>query len=274
MFSFGDRRGVTPPAYLVHDAVRITEGRAPRAGADEILVGNLVDVRLSAERGRLGVRRRLWFDRRWWTIVGRFDASGTVLAAEIWVPLADLQIAAKRDGLSSVVLTLDTGTFADAELFWARRLDLELVALRESDYYANLQRFYAPLRAMVWVTALLIAAGGVFGGLNTMYAAFAARVRELGSLQSLGFSRRAILLSLVQESVLITAGGTLPGAAVAMAWLDGLGVRFSTGALTLVVDGPVLTIGLLAGLALGLVGAIPPAWRCLRMPIPEALKAV
>jgi len=267
-------RGVTAPALLVHDAVRVTDGRAPRLGADELLVGSLVGVRMSAAPGRLDVGQKLWFDKRWWTIVGRFDAPGTVMAAEIWLPLSDLQIAAKRDGLSSVILTLDEATLDDVEVFCARRLDLELVALTESEYFANLNRFYRPVRMMIWVTAALIAAGGMFGGLNTMYAAFAARIRELGALQAMGFSRRAIVLSLVQESVLIASVGALAAAAVAVGWLDGTGVRFSTGAMTLVIDGPVLTVGLAVGLALGVVGAGPPAWRCLRAPIPEALKAL
>ena len=43
---------------------------------------------------------------------------------------------------------------------------------------------------------------GVLGGLSTMYAAFASRVRELGTLQVLGYPRSAIVLSLVQESAL------------------------------------------------------------------------
>jgi hypothetical protein len=33
---------------------------------------------------------------------------------------------------------------------------------------------------MIWVTAALIALGGLFGGLNTMYAAFARACASLG----------------------------------------------------------------------------------------------
>jgi len=40
---------------------------------------------------------------------------------------------------------------------------------------------------MIWATAVLMALSGIFGGLNTLYAAFAARTRELGMLQSLGY---------------------------------------------------------------------------------------
>ena len=67
-------------------------------------------------------------------------------------------------------------------------------------------------------------------------------------------------------------GGLLASAA-AIFILDGIAVRFSRGAFGLVVDGPVIAVGLGAGLVLGLVGALPPAWRCLRLDIPVALKA-
>ncbi len=266
-------RGVTPAAFLVHEPVRIVEGRAPAAGQYEMMVGNLAATRLGVAPETLAVGRALWFDNRPWTIVGRFEAAGTVMAAEIWCPLTELQIATKRDTtVSCVVVTLDTAEFADVDAFAKQRLDLELVALRESDYYGKLLKFYLPIRVMVWVTAALIALGGFFGGLNTMYAAFATRVRELGALQTLGFSRAALVVSFVQESLLATAAGGLAAAALTLALLNGLAVRVSMGAFALVLDAPVLLIGLLAGVVLALVGVLPPAWRCLRLPIVEALR--
>lgn len=266
-------RGVTASAFLVHPRLRIIEGRAPTPGRDEILVGRLAGTRLGLAEERLAPGRQLWFDNRLWTISGRFEAPGTVLEAEIWCPLTDLQIAAKRDNLSCVILTLEEGAdFADVDVFCKTRLDLELVALRESDYYARLRSFYRPVQVMVWFTAGLMALGGLLGGLNTLYAAFASRVREMATLQSLGFPRRAIVLSLIQESTLAAAVGALGASILGIVVLDGLSVRFSMGAFALALDSTVLFLGLGAGLLLGVVGALPPAWRCLRLPIPEALK--
>ena len=147
------------------------------------------------------------------------------------------------------------------------------MALRETAYYSNLRAFFRPIQAMVWVTAILIATGGLFGGLNTMYAAFASRVREMGSLQAIGFSRGAIVVSLMQESLLATAAGALVAAGLAVLLLDGLTVRFSMGVFGLVIDSTVLLAGLAAGVVLGVAGALPPAWRCLRLPVSDALKA-
>ena len=197
-----------------------------------------------------------------------------LMDAEIWAPLNDLKTAAKRETIWIVTITLDSiDDFDQVDSFAKTRVDLELVALPETEYYGKLMEFYQPVRVMIWVTAGLIALGGVFGGLNTMYAAFAARAREIGMLQSLGFSRRAVVISFAQESVLAAATGALLAAAVALVALDGVAVKFSMGAFALALDGATIAIGLGVGLALGLLGALPPAARCLRLPITAALKA-
>ena len=91
-------------------------------------------------------------------------------------------------------------------------------------FTAELLKFYRPVQTIVWITAMLIAMGGLFGGLNTMYAAFAARSRELGTLQALGFSRAALIVSLVQESLLACTCRALLAAALGVLLLDGFAV--------------------------------------------------
>lgn len=267
-------RGVRKEALLVHPEIEIIEGRLPRQGIDELMVGQLAATRLGLPNERLGIGQSLYFDDRDWIIVGRFSAPNTVMNAEVWIPLNDLQIATNRQSsLSCVLITLEDARFADADLFAKSRLDLEITAMRESDYYASIAAFYGPIRIMIIITATLIASGGILGGLNTMYAAFAARVREVGMLQSLGYTRLAIVLNLTEESLFASACGALIGAALGLLLLNGLAVRFSMGAFAITIDAPVLLIGILGGLLVGLVGAIPPAIRCLRLPIAEALKS-
>ena len=265
-------RGVTPPAMLVHDNIQITEGRLPEAGRDEVMLGRTAARKMEAPEPALG--GTVSIDGRPWAVVGRFAAPGTVTEAEVWAPLTDLKAATKRETDSCVVVTLDTAEFADIAAFTKTRVDLELAAMAEPAYYQRLSDFFGPIRVVTWVTAGLIALGGLLGGLNTMYAAFASRVRELGTLQALGYKRPALVASLAQESTLATAAGALLAAAAAALLLDGVSVRFSMGVFGLVVDAPVVAAGLLAGLGLGLVGALPPAYRCLRLNIPVALKAV
>jgi putative ABC transport system permease protein len=264
-------RGVTLQALRVHPEVRLVQGSFPAAG--ELMVGRLAWRKLGLAESDLKVGGTLTLDHQALQISGIFAAPGTVLESEIWATLGDLRVLAKRETLSCVVLRLDDpADFAEADLFAKQRLDLELSALRESDYYDRLSAFFKPLRAMTWITAGLIAAGAIFGGVNTLYAAFASRVREMATLQAIGFGRGALLWSLVQESTLACLTGALLASVVAVVLLDGRTVPFSIGAFTLEIGPGVAITGILTGLLLGLLGALPPAIRCLKPPLPTALR--
>jgi putative ABC transport system permease protein len=266
-------RGITPEALLVYPRVRVVEGRLPLPGKDEIMVGGLAADMMGVSTERLAIGNTIWFGNRPWKIVGHFRARGTVMDAEVWVPLTDLQVATKRDTLSCVVVSLGDADFGDVDLFTKQRLDLALSAVSETGYYGSVMTFYRPVHAMIWITALLVALAGMLGGLNTLYAAFASRVREFGMLQSLGYSRLAIMLSLIQESFLTAAAGTLLASFLGLLLVNGRAVSFSMGVFELIVDHRVLLLGMIAGLSMALIGVLPPAWRCLRLPIPQALKA-
>jgi ABC-type lipoprotein release transport system permease subunit len=210
-----------------------------------------------------------------WKISGRFAAAGSVFDAEIWCRLEDMQQAMKRQDLSLVALTLRSDAdFAEVDLFCKERLDLELQSLRETEYYATLQRDYGPVRMLAWLIVLLVTAAGVFAGLNTMYGAVVGRVRELATLQTIGFVRRAILLSVVQEGVLLAVTASLLASLLALTLLNGAAVRFTMGAFELRIDSTALLIGVGVGVALGLLGAVPAAVRALRLPIVDGLRAV
>jgi putative ABC transport system permease protein len=264
-------RGVTLQALRVHPEVRLLEGNFPAAG--EVMVGRLAWRKLGLGENDLKVGGSVILEKQPMKISGLFAAPGTVLESEVWATLGDLRVLAKRETLSCVVLRLDDpADYEEADLFAKQRLDLELTALRETDYYSQLNAFFEPLRAMTWITAGLIAAGALFGGVNTLYAAFASRVREMATLQSIGFSRGALLFSLVQESTLACLTGALLASVIAVVLLDGRTVPFSIGAFTLEVGPGVAITGILTGLLLGLLGALPPAIRCLKPPLPTALR--
>jgi putative ABC transport system permease protein len=265
-------RGVTPQALRVHPEVRVMEGRFPSAG--EAMAGRLAWKKLGLPEGDLKIGSSIVLDGQTLAISGIFSAPGTVLESELWTTLGDLRVLAKRDTVSCVTLRLDNPEdFSEADLFAKQRLDLELSALRESDYYARLSSFFQPLRAMTWITAALIGAGAVFGGINTLYAAFASRVREMATLQAIGFGRPSLLASLVQESVLACLCGALLGSLVAVLLLDGINIPFSIGTFTLEIGPDVALAGILTGFFLGLLGAVPPAIRCLKPALPVALRS-
>jgi putative ABC transport system permease protein len=192
---------------------------------------------------------------------------------EIWMRLDRLAQLTQRTTHSCVIAALGDAEFDDVDAFTSMRLDLETVAMRESDYYERLAAFLSPIRALVLVTAALIAVGGMLGGVNAMYAAFSSRVREVGTLQALGFTRGAIAVSLVIESTVACLAGALLACAIGMALLDGIAIRFTMGSFGIAIDAAAVLAGLTAGLVLGLIGALPAILRCLALPIPSALRS-
>ncbi len=265
-------RGITPPALTVHWQVTITSGNYPSSG--EVLVGRLAHTKLGIAKEQLNIGNTLEIEGRKWRISGEFAAPGTVLEAEIWVPLSEMMTQIKRDTLSCAVVTLKPGAdFSELELFTKTRIDLAVSAIRETDYYNELMRYYRPIRALGWVMAILIAVGGLLGGLNTMYGAIQGRAKELAALETLGFSRVKILVSLMQEFLLLTITGTLIASLTAIFIINGMTIRFTMGAFALRVDSIVLLAGLLVGTLLGTLGVLLPALRLLRRPLIEALRS-
>jgi len=265
-------RGVTPGVLLVHPEIRIHDGGFPQTG--EVMLGRLAWRKLGIGGRDLRTGSRVVIDGLRMTVSGIFSAPGTVMESEVWANLGDIRMIAQRETVSCVVLRMENpDDFSEADLFSKQRLDLELTALRESDYYAALGRFFRPLRVITWITAALVAAGALFGGLNTLYAAFASRIRELATLQAIGFTRGAILLSLVQESLLACLTGTLLASILALMLLDGRTVPFSIGTFTITITPGIAAGGIITGILLGITGALPPAIRCLRPALPIALRA-
>ena len=170
------------------------------------------------------------------------------------------------------MVRLGDGEVGDVDLFTKQRFDLELAAITEVEYYDKLVAFYRPVRTKTWITAILIAVSAVFGGLNTLYAAFASRVREIATLQALGFGRLAVVVSFVQESLLAALVGTLVGAWLSSLVLADRVVSLGASAFRLSIEPETLYAGLAAGMILGLVGALPPALRCLGPSLPTALR--
>jgi putative ABC transport system permease protein len=270
---FGIVRGVTPATPILRRQVQMLEGKWP--GSGEVLVGRLTAAKLGCDPQLLQLGQTIRFDGREWRISGRFTAGGAAFESEIWAPLADLQTALKRQDLSLVAIGLGpNGSPSDVEMFCKERPDLELQAVSETAYYASLQKHYQPVRMLGWVVVVLVAGAGVFAGLNTMYGAVVGRVRELSTLQAVGFRRRSIVISLIQEATLLSMTASLIAAAVALFVVNGTAVRFTMGAFALRVDSLAILVGCGTGLLLGLVGAIPPALKAMRYPVVEGLKAI
>ena len=130
------------------------------------------------------------------------------------------------------------------------------------------------MRLLAWLVVLLVSGAGLFAGMNMMYGAIAGRIREIATLQAVGYRRKAILLSLIQEGVVMAAAASLLAGVFALTVLNGHAIRFTMGAFALRIDSFALVVGCGAGLLLGALGALPPAVKALRQSVAVCLKAI
>lgn len=259
-------RGVPSAGFAFRPSARVVEGRAPRPGTDEALVG----IRL---RGRFrGTDLGQSFDLRKGrpvTIVGAFADDGSSYESEIWCDLDTLRTTFGREGAVSSIRVRLTGAGAFDAFQTTLEADkrLGLAASRESTYYDKQSSGTSTfITALGGAVAVFFALGAMIGATITMYSAVANRTREVGTLRALGFSRASILISFVVESVVLALGGGLIGVTGALAMR---GVRFSMMnfaswsevVFTFEPSAGIVTTALLFAGGMGLLGGILPALR-------------
>jgi putative ABC transport system permease protein len=270
-------RGVQPAAFATRPELRVTSGRKFEWGKNEVLVG---EGALSQFAG-LELGTTLQWGRNEWTVVGTFTANGALWESEIWTDARVLQPAYQRgNSFQTVIARLESPgafeSFKDA-LTSDPRLDVQV--LRETEYYGNQGRtLNAIIKGLGFTISVLMAIGAVFGALNTMYSAVAARTREVATLRALGFGSGAVVISVLAESMLLALGGGLLGAGAAWIFFDGYRTStlnwdtFSQVTFAFEVTPQLLIQGTIFALALGLVGGLLPAVRAARLPVTAALR--
>jgi putative ABC transport system permease protein len=272
-------RGVTPTGYLVHGNVRFVAGRPPRPAVGEAAVGIAASQRYEGA----GLGETFQFGRRNWTVVGIFTADGSAFESEVWVDVEDLFNDANRSTYSGVRLTVAPG--ADRDALIRRIADdprISLEAKPEVDYYSEQAESANTLYLLTSVLALIMGIGAIFGAMNTMFAAVTHRTAEIGTLRALGFSRGAILIAFVRESVFLAligyVGGVLLGAGavtVVNVLIHGVAFNlasFSTAVVILRLSPMILLISLLLAVSMGVFGGFLPARRAARLRVTEALR--
>jgi len=270
-------RGIQAAAFDVRQEVRLGEGRRFTAGTNEIIVGRSASNQFAGLE--LGQTQR-WGENTW-TVVGIFEADGTISESEIWCDAAVLQPAYRRGStFQSVMAKLDSPetfqAFKDA-LTTDPRLDVQVE--RETDYYSSQSSMVRGIITGIGtVIAVLMGIGAVFGAVNTMYNAVATRTREIATLRALGFGGSSVVVSVLVESAFPAALGGVIGGALAYAAFHGYQTAtmnfqtFSQVAFAFTVTPMLLVQGAMYALAMGLVGGLFPAVRAARLPIVTALR--
>jgi ABC-type antimicrobial peptide transport system permease subunit len=260
-------RGVEPVFFDVADKVKILHGSAD-------LKGNRVFLGQGAQQKLGGILPGDSFSMfgESWRVIGVFEAGGTNLEFEILVDQADLMRAANRDEFSCFTLKLDRPEDAQA-LIPLIENDRRILfgAAREQDFYASTGKIYSIIAQLGLLISIIVSLGAVFGGMNTMYSAVSGRIREIGTLRAIGFSRNRILVSFLTESVVISAIGGLIGIVLG-SLVHGFRISVLSANIRFSATWEVLLSGFLLSILVGLIGGWMPARIASRIHAAEAMR--
>ena len=269
-------RGISEAAFTVRPNAKIIEGRTFQPGLREIIVGKGA-VR-QFEGLKVGATLRL--GNQPWTIVGIF-ASGDAMESELWADANVVNDAYKRgSGRNSATVKLENPAaikaFSDA---LEANPQLKVKASTTLEFFAKQSEKMTQVLRIIGITVgAIMAVGAVFGALNTMFAAVAARAREIATLRAIGFRGLPVVVAVMLETTLLALlGGVIGGLA---AWLLFNGFEASTMAagsvgklsFSLAVSPGLLWEGIKWALAIGFVGGLFPAVRAASLPVTTALR--
>ncbi len=270
-------RGVGPQAHAIWNKMHVIEGRMFNPGLDEIVVGRSA----AAQFPQLALGRTIKWNRHNWKVVGIFASGGDMHESEVWGNVHDLQAAYNAgNNFSGVYVKLTSpAAFDNFKKSLKSNPQLSVSVDRESTFFANESKDLDSLITVAGgLIALLMGIGAVFGALNTMYAAVAARTREIATLRALGFSRSPVVLSVVTEALALGALGGVAGCLIGFLLFNGFqATTIGNGgmlAFKFAVTPTLLGTGLVYALLMGLAGGLFPAIRAARLPIATAIRDV
>jgi len=269
-------RGVEKSAFGVRD-IKIVEGRRFELGHNEIIAG------AGAARAFAGldVGSKIRLGQTEWEVVGVFTGGSGAAESEMWTDAAVLQPAYNRgDSFQSVYAKLSSpAAFDQFKDALTTNPQLKVKVVRQAEFLADQSSMLTAFIQNFGVfIAGMMALGALFGALNTMYSAVAARTREIATLRALGFGSGPVILSVMFESLALALIGGIVGAAAAYFAFDGYKAAtinwqtFSQIAFAFAVTPQLLVSAIMWAVIIGLFGGLFPAIRAVRMPIAAALR--
>jgi putative ABC transport system permease protein len=269
-------RGIEEDSILLRPTVRLVDGRLPKVGSTEVIIGNSIARRFKG----VEINETIRFGMNDWRIVGIFDAGNSGFSSEIWGDVDQFIQAFRRPAYSSVIFKLrDSSEFQNVKSRIESDPRLTLEAKRETKYYAEQSEIMAKFLRILGISLTIIfSLGAIIGAMITMYSAVANRTTEIGTLRALGFQRRNILTAFLVESLFLGFLGGLAGLFFA-SFLQFFTVStmnfqsFAELAFSFTLTFEIFYKGMVFSLVMGLVGGLLPAVRASRMVIVEALRA-
>ena len=270
-------RGIQSNGFEVRRGTKLAAGRMFETGKNELIVGRAAQQEFMG----LDLGAKIRFGQNEWSVVGVFEAGGSVSESELWTDVRVLQNAYRRgNSFQSVRVKLEgpaSFEVLQAALEEDPRIDPDV--LTEKEYYSSQAEGLSQFIKLVgYPLTVLMAIGAVFGALNSMYSSVSVRGKEIATLRALGFGPFAVLVSTVIESTLLAFAGGIIGGALAFLLFNGFqvstlnGPSFSQVVFDFAVTPDLLVQGLYAALIIGVLGGLFPAIRAARLPVAQALR--
>jgi putative ABC transport system permease protein len=269
-------RGVGEQAWAVRPQVKIIQGRNFAPGMRELIVGKGAAKQFAGMEPGHEVR----MGSQMWTVVGVFS-SGDSMESEVWGDAAVVADTYRRgSSRASVTVRLENpGAFAAFKSSLEANPQLKVDVSTTLDYFSKQSEGTSKFLNVIGIAVgAIMAIGAIFGALNTMFAAVAARAREIATLRAIGFRGPPVVVAVMLETMLLALIGGLIGGLLAWLLFDGYSASTlaagTTGKLSfeLKVSAGLLLVGLLWALCIGFIGGLFPALRAARLPVTTALR--
>ncbi len=270
-------RGIEAAGPQTRAHFQLVAGRMFATGRNEVIVGHSAARTLTG----LEVGRTVKWGNNEWRIVGEFSDGGSVSESEIWTDVHVLQSAYSRGDTYQTVRVLLTNpeSFKPFKNQLTSDPRVSVNVLTEREFYAAQSALLSTLvRGAGTVLALLMGVGAVFGALNTMYSAVAARGTEIATLRAVGYGGLPVAVSVIFEALLLGLIGGCLGAVVAYLAFDGLQTStmnyqsFTQVSFAFSVTPALIITGTGYALLLALIGGLFPAIYAARRPIIAGLR--
>ncbi len=271
-------RGVASVEPELRPELHLVEGRMFRPGLHELLVGRSLE-----ERYGLGLGSHLEFQSGDWTVVGIFASSRpSTFDSQVLTDAQTLLAAYQRDWFQSITVRLaGPGSLDQLKRALAADPTLHVNAYLESAFAAaQSQALNTVLKWIGYFIGGMMAAGALFGALNSLYASVSSRSVEIATLRAIGFGAGSVVVSVLAEALLLAVGGGLLGALCAWIFFNGHVSSMELSGLqppiafAMSVRPDLLTLGIVWACVIGLAGGLLPAIRAARLPVARALNAV
>jgi putative ABC transport system permease protein len=269
-------RGVGLELANVRPELKIVDGRMFHPAVRELIAG----AGAAKQFRGLTVGSVLHLRNADWTVTGMFTSNGDVHESELLADVDTVGSSIERNGYSSAVgLLASAAEFTRFKDALTTDPQLKVDVQREPEYYAaQSQGLTKAINFVGNTVAVIMAIGAMFGALNSMYSAVAARGLEIATLRAIGFGAVPVLLSVMIEALLLSLLGGVIGAALAWLFFNGhtvstLGGAFAQVVFQLTVTRALIITGIVWACVIGLLGGFFPALRAARLPVAEALRA-